>query len=288
MYNVHNQIHRLRDNVRNFRQAYVPGRTTPATAALLICMALIASVWSAMPVSASDVSNYEISIGELNKVKKERPVKKERKERRKKKDESTAQQPSAGAAVSAVAAEKADLAPVSAPVETNKAVTAESAQQPAAGQAGSVSPNKAAALQTSTSPVTIHHDPYSYIRTGKRTVIQAVISSAHAGIRTVWCRFRSSENGSYALVPMVPSPGTHFTFSAVLPGLASASGSLRYAIVAVDESGNEGRSQEFVIAAKPTSVLPGWQLEPSADTIKIVRENKEKPLEGFSDPGIVE
>jgi hypothetical protein len=87
---------------------------------------------------------------------------------------------------------------------------------------------------------------------------------------------------------MVPSPGTHFTFAATLPGLATTSGSLRYAIIAVDESGNENRSQEFVIAVKPTTVLPGWQLEHSADTLKIKRENLEKPLEGFSDPGILE
>jgi len=282
MNNMHNQSRRLRDNVRGFQWSYSIGRNFSASVVLLAIIVLIPSAQA----SAADAASYEISIGELNKVKKERPARKERKERRKKKEESAPQQqPLPEAAVPAV---KAEPLPESAPVVSNKSVPAESAPQPVTGPAGSVSPNKAAMPPASLSPVTIHHDPYSYIRTGRRTVIQAVISSAQAGIKTVWCRFRSTESGAYALVPMVPSPGTQFTFTAVLPGLATASGSLRYVIIALDESGNEGRSQEFIIAVKPTSVLPGWQLEPSGDTIKIVRENKEQPLEGFSDPGIVE
>jgi hypothetical protein len=122
---------------------------------------------------------------------------------------------------------------------------------------------------------------------GKRTAIQAVISSTH-NIQAVYCRFRAAENGAYAFVPMVQVPGTHFTYAATLPSLAVSSRSLRYGIIAVDSLGNESRSREFVIAVKSSSVLPGWQFENPKDMIKIRLENKDKPLEGFSDPGIVE
>jgi hypothetical protein len=243
-------------------------------------MVLIPSAWAAAP---ADVSNYEISIGELNRVRKERPVKKVLKERKKKRNESTAVRTETDAAATA---EKADQPPVPAPGVTGSAAPAETGAQTLSGQTGSGVSSTTETPQTVVSPVTIHHDPYSYVITGKRTKIQAVVSSVNS-IQAVYCRFRAVENGAYALVPMILSPGTHFTFSAELPGLAPASRSLRYNILAVDAAGKENLSREFVITTKTTSVLPGWQLENSPDLIKIKLENKEKPLEGFSDPGLV-
>jgi hypothetical protein len=237
-----------------FRDAYSVGMNLPVTAALLIGLLLIPSAWAAVPSSpVPDASGYEIPIGELNKVKKERPKKKETKERKKKKGEDAAQQPSAEVVI---------------PLGKNDNVSGKPEISTVA-------------------PVTIHHDPNSYVIAGKRTRIQAVISSTDS-IQAVYCRFRATEDGDYALVPMLPVDGTHFTYAADVPGLAAASRSLRYSVLAVDSSGHEARSQEFVIAVKPSAVLPGWQLESSPGTLKIMLENKEKPLEGFSDPGIVE
>lgn len=235
---------------------------------LLIITLSIPSVWAAAPSSPTpETSGYEISLGELHKVKKERPVKKEVKERRRKKGGSAEQRPALGAVVPPGMVIKV---PAAATAEPGKLVAPES--QPQAASPGTIA---------------IHHDPYSFVIKGKRTVIQAVISSVD-NIQSVYCRFRAAENGSYAVVPMLQAQGTLFTYVATLPGLDASSRTLRYSIVAVDIAGVEARSQEFVVAVKPSSVLPGWQLETSAEKIKIRLENKEKPLEGFSDPGIIE
>lgn len=234
-------------------------RRHSAAAAVLIMLSMCASARSAAPPpSGPDASGYEISIGELNKVKKERPQKKEPKERRNRKSQSQVQQPSAAAVV---LTGKVDPAPAAATAAASRLLL------PAA-------------------PVTISHDPYSYVITGKRTILQVVISST-ASTQAVYCRFRATEEGAYALVPMLQAAGTRFTYAATLPGLAAASRSLRYSIVAVDSAGHEDRSQEYVIAVKPSAVLPGWQAESSPEPLKIRLENREKPLEGFSDPGMV-
>lgn len=253
------------------------GEILPISVTVLITLLLISSAWAAAPsASAPDASGYEISLGELKKVKKDRPVKKEIKVRRKKvKSESMVERPSNYAVEKSGAP---DQLPVAVPSVLDGATTSEN-------KAGSAS-GKTASSEISTGSVTIHHDPYSYVITGKRTVIQAVISSADS-IQAVYCRFRAVENSSSANVPMAQVSGTQFTYGATLPSLAAASRSLRYSIIVVDSSGAETRSREFVIAVKPSAVLPGWQLENSPEMIKIKLENREKPLDGFSDPGII-
>lgn len=231
----------------------------------LMAMTLpISTSWAAAP---SDASGYEISLGELHKVKKERPVKKEIKERKRKKSESAGHRPALGAIV-----------PPGAVITTPADVS---------GEAGRVVSPEPAQPAVSAATITIHHDPYSFVIKGKRTIIQAVISSVD-NIQSVYCRFRAAESASYAVIPMLQAQGTLFTYVATLPALDAASRTLRYSVVAVDASGVEARSQEFVITVKPSTVLPGWQLETSAEQIKIKREDKAKPLEGFADPGIIE
>jgi hypothetical protein len=261
-------------------------RSLLATSALLIFILLTPSAWAEVPSSlSSDASDYEIPLGELNKVKKESPVKKKTKEHKKNKVES----PTPPSADMAVPGEKVDQTPATALVVPvpGRVVPPEFQHQTISDKTVKGALIKTVTPNTSTSPITIHHDPYSYVITGKRTTIQAVISSADI-IRTVYCRFRTTETGAHAFVPMMQVPGTHFTYSAILPGLAAASRSLRYNIIAIDSLGHETRSQEFVIAVKSSNVLPGWQSETSPDVIKIRLENSEKPLEGFSDQGIVE
>jgi hypothetical protein len=180
--------------------------------------------------------------------------------------------------------EKTIPAPSSTPSASSGEAVHDTGQQTTSGALNLIVTDKPEEQQPG--QITIHHDPYSYVITGKRTMIQGVISSAD-NIQAVYCRFHATENGAYALVPMLLTPGSQFTYAAVLPSLATASRSLRYSIVVIDSLGKETRSREFVIAVKPSGVLPGWQLKNSADMIKIRFENKEKPLEGFSDPGII-
>jgi len=231
-----------------------------------VLLAGLIMVPASMESAAAAVSNYEIPLGELQKVKKERPPKRETRERRKKKSEVPAEANSYGVVVQPESA--AATGAVAAP--TNEVhVRTDTAVKPAAN------------------PLTIHHEPYSYVISGKRTVIHAVISST-ASIQSAYCRFRSVENGAYAQVPMQSAPGTFFTFTATLPGLGASSKALRYSIVAVDSAGNEIKSQEYSIDVKTSSVLPGWQLEDTREPLKIKLENKDMPLEGFSDPNMLQ
>lgn len=217
--------------------------------------------------SSPATSGYEIPLGELQKVKKERPAKKER---RKKKSDT----PEERKTYEAVAAPEQDA-------------QAPAATAPVATQQNSGSAAKSGETGKSTASIAVHHDPYSYVVTGKRTVVQAIISSANT-IQSAYCRFRAGKDGAYARVPMATAPGTYFTYTATLPALEAASSSLNYIIVAVDAAGNEIQSQEYVVAVKATTVVPGWQIDQSTDTLKVTFENKEKPIAGFADKGISE
>lgn len=261
--------------------------TTPYTvflALMIVVMLLMPSARAAAVSSAPVTAGYEIPLDELNKVKKERPPKKVIKARKKKKAESTAKPPAASVAVPP---EKVEQTPAATSEAASRVVAPESRHDAASEKTDRGVADLAERPQTAPDFVTLHHDPNSYVIAGKRTMIQAVISSA-AGIQVVYCRFSAAENGTYAIVPMVQVPGTLYTYAANLPSLAATSRTLRYNIVAVDSSGKELRSREFVIAVRSSSVLPGWQLENAPDRIKIRLENRDTPLEGFSDPGIVE
>jgi hypothetical protein len=266
-------------------QSHVKGlqASSVGIAVLLAFTMLIPTAWAAASPSAPDASGYEIPLGELNKVKKERPQKKEKKSRKKKKVENAAQQPLTDVAVPI---ENTGRAPT-APVLPDNAGRTDSPPQTVLEQTDKGASGKPEIPQPPAVAISIHHDPYSYVVAGKRTIVQAVISSADS-LRSVSCRFRALEDGAFALVPMVLAPGTNFTYTATLPSLASASRTLRYSISAEDMSGNENRSPEFVIPVKSPSVMPGWQLASSPDKIMIRLEQRGKPLEGFSDTGLVE
>lgn len=135
--------------------------------------------------------------------------------------------------------------------------------------------------------ISIVHDPYSYVVAGKCTVIKTVIISAPEGLRAVYCRFRTAETGGFARVPMTKEQGTNYTYTATLPPLSREVDSLRYMLVAADTKGRETLSREFVTPVRATSVVPGWQQEPSREKIKVWLENPGKPLEGFSDATVV-
>ncbi len=226
----------------------------------LFVLVLIISVG---PVAASQVnaaSNYEIPLVELQKVKKERPAKRDSRERKRKKSDVAPEQKTYGVTVQP---------------ETPAAPKNEGESKPVT------------AATPVESPLSIHHEPYSYLLTGKRTIIQSIISGTNS-IASVYCRFRSAETAGFARVQMSTVPGTFFTYSATLPGLAPASKELRYSIIAIDTAGNEIKSPEYVTAVKASSVVPGWQLESAQEPLKVLLEDKEKPLEGFSDPNLTQ
>ena len=191
---------------------------------------------------------YDIPISELNKIKKEPPAKRVAGESKKKK--------------------KVDAKPRGAAADTEAA--ADSNAPAAAVEKIQV------AVEPPPKSVRIHHIPYSFVVAGRRTVIQAVINS-EVDVQTVSCKIRVVEGGAQAVVKMIKVSGTRFTYEATLPGLTPEIPTLRYVIIAVDPSGKETISQEFVTPVTASSVVPGWQIENTGGAIQLELKDTKKP-----------
>jgi len=222
----------------------------------LIAMVLLAVAMPVRPVFSAGGDDYEIPLSDLKKVEKKKPKKAEtRKHTGKKK---------------AAAARQAPPREESGPVEIQPAPLVPETAMRGEGFAGPPDSDH------------ISHEPYSYVVPGKLTVLKAIIS--RDAVQYVRCRFRSLERGGYASVAMTKAPGSQFTYVATLPPLEpGVAALLRYRIVAMDASGTLTYSEEFVIPVKSTSVMPGWQQDPSGKPVGVTLEDPRQPLEGFSD-----
>ena len=208
-------------------------RTSLANFAVVMAVLLVMplGVVSAAP-AVSGEKEYEIPLSELNKVKKKTPSKRATNEYKKKKGDAKSEGTSSATA----------------------------------------SPNETAG-QTTTSPdesntTRINHVPYSFIVTGKRTLIHAVIDSK-GDMREVNCTLQTTEGAAETLVKMEKVDGTRFTYKALLPALPPENLSLRYTIIAVDSTGKETRSREFVSPVTLSPLVPSWQSERAEDALPV-------------------
>lgn len=213
-------------------------RVSITLAALLVMPVYVSLAAPALP----GAMQYDIPTSELNKVRKELPSKRGAAEPRKKRKSDVKPQETAPAAGTAV----------------------EPAAQPKTATVEPVSPapprTAAAASPLPADSIRIHHAPYSFVVAGKRTVIQAVVSS-ESETRNVFCRFRTKDGDVLQQVTMDKAPGSRFTYVAILPGLPAHSTSLRYSITAVDATGRELSSQEYLTPVTTSPIVPGWQIE---------------------------
>lgn len=234
-------------------------------------------------------TDFEIPLSDLKKGEKKTQRKSERRERRvKRKTVSTEQVSPQEASGKPADSNIKPLTPINEP-KAEFAPNTQQLQRPATSDVGR--PKTAVnAGKTATAPdeIRIVHDPYSYVVTGKRTVMYAVIISSPGALQTVRCRFRSAEGGEFAFVPMEKISGTLYSYTATLPALSESTRALRYSIVAIDTANKETSSREFITPVRATSVVPGWQVEPSHDKIKVRLEKPGKPLEGFFDATVEE
>ena len=130
------------------------------------------SIVSAAPATPGG-TDFEIPISELNKVKKKSPSKRVAKEKEPKKKNSAA--------------------------KTVKSTSATAAQV----KPGSPDKSAASVEPLSKTEVTrIHHSPYSFVVAGKRSVIQAVVSSK-ADIQRVNCILQAAEGGAVKIIVKV-------------------------------------------------------------------------------------
>ena len=227
----------------------MPGKVITAFLTAVLCAVPVCSV--AAPPAAPGGMEYDIPISELNKTQKESPRKRVVSESKKKKKgdaRSRATVPAAGAAA-----------------VTEPRVPAATAQQ------------APVASEPLPEGIRIRHLPYSFVVSGRRTVIQAVINGEADVVQAVNCKIRVVEGGAQAIVKMAKVSGTQFTYETTLPGLAPGIASLRYTIVAVDSSGKEISSQEFSTPVTSSSVLPGWQIENTGGAIQLELKNPKKP-----------
>lgn len=257
--------------------------------ATLCCRNLITVLLLFLPVVAISASTgsgeYDIPLSELQRGKQESTAPKMAPERPKAKKTKTSRRKNRP--VTPVASEQdnqKETSEVPAGIRNLSAKsslvkkTAEGTGRPKekeAGAGGAVTPES----------IRIIHEPYSFIVPGKRTLIQAVVSS-EAVINSVTCRFRTLAGGGYARVKMTKTADSRFTYEALLPGVASGGRALNYSFTVVDAAGKEGKSQEYSIVVSDVPFTPGWQLENSSAAISFDAENKTEPLQWFSDPAV--
>ena len=110
-----------------------------------------------------------------------------------------------------------------------------------------------------TQPFRIFSVPYSFVVTGKSTVIKAVIYREATDLQTVSCKIHEAETGAQTEVQMTKMDGLRFTYSATLPEVTAAAASLRYTIAAIDTSNTTSISQEFMSPVASSPLVPGWQ-----------------------------
>jgi hypothetical protein len=108
-------------------------------------------------------------------------------------------------------------------------------------------------------PFRVFNVPYSFVVTGKSTVIRAVIYREANDLQAVNCKIRSTDSGAMSVVKMAKVEGSRFTYMAILPEVPGDAASLRYRVVAVDSSDRESASPEFATPVKFSPLVPGWQ-----------------------------
>lgn len=215
---------------------------------IAISITALFSMQFGIALAAASGGDFDIPISELNKVKKKTPVKREATESRKKrkklvkKEETPIMTGEQGVPV--------------AQTDRSHSETAVEVKSEAVNQ----QPQDAEKRQSSTETAQINHSPYSFVVAGKRTVLHTVINSK-TDIREVNCFLNKPEGVAPFQVKMTKVNGTRFTYTATLPALSSDAPSLRYTIVAIDTTGNEIRSKEYVTPLTSSPVVPGWQIE---------------------------
>jgi hypothetical protein len=233
---------------------------------LLIMVFLLVQPVPGAQAAAAGGNDYEIPLSDLKKVEKKKAKKSGVRGHKEKKKESAA--PVVLPEVSPVVSEAAEVSGHSAPLPQ------ETVKVPV--------PPKTIQQDVPTESVRTVHEPNSYVVTGKRTVILAFVSDS-GQIQSVRCQFRTAEGEGYGIVPMTREEGRLYTYTALLPALAQGEQALRYRFNVVDAAGKEAYSREYVVPVRPTSVVPGWQQEPSREIINVELTNADKPLKGFVD-----
>lgn len=231
---------------------------------------------------AGIAAEFDIPLAELNKVKKKYPARSETKKRRNvsKKQEKPVAIESGTASENPDAGAKDKSSPQM-PGETAQApeLTSEKAPVPVREQ------QEAAVAGTTATNILISHTPYSYLMAGRRTVIQAVISS-NTQIAKVYCYFHATGISTGAAVYMTNVSGTRFTYTCTVPALSPDSRGLSYRIFVIDSSGTATQSPSYEIPRASASVFPGWQPDNFNDPLDITIDDNRTVLEGFSDPSL--
>lgn len=213
-----------------------------------------------LPV-ANAGTGYDISINDLNTVKKKAASKKVTKIFRKKK---RAAEPEVLPKKTIVSVEQIDktINPI---VESNSS-----------GKVETVYPKYPVEVESLTEPenTRILHSPYSFVTTAKRTVIHAVIDSK-VDIKEVICTLRDAGEGIKSQVKMVKVNGTRFTYAADLPALNQASFALRYTIEVIDLQDKVTRSKEYITPVKQSPFVPSWQIEGVDERIPVKQIKQE-------------
>ncbi|MDD2851760.1 MAG: hypothetical protein PHY09_07640 [Desulfuromonadaceae bacterium] len=130
----------------------------------------------------------------------------------------------------------------------------------------------AATVSPKREDIIIQHFPYSFVVSDRKTIIHTVVSSP--GIITeVTCTIHGIDKNASSTLKMEKVGGTHYTYSATLPGVPPDSTGLRYTISATDSLGKTTRSREYETPVTPSPVVPDWQIQEETVTNNPVKVN---------------
>jgi hypothetical protein len=131
------------------------------------------------------------------------------------------------------------------------------------------------------------HSAPKHVQPGKRIIISSKITDP-SGLKLARCYFRADAEADYVFVPM--EAGAKNTFKAVLPAVSDNAQTVQYRLLAVNNTGQIAKTNEFSVAVKSVKgPLPKWQQAERGEPIHVGIEVEpqeggiSQKVTGFSD-----
>jgi hypothetical protein len=126
------------------------------------------------------------------------------------------------------------------------------------------------------------HKAPAYVVPEKRVQLAANVTDAK-GVKLARVYFKTPAQADYVFVPMTAAGGNRFV--ATVPAVNASAPSLQYVLLAVNNSGEVSKTQEYTATARKSNETPAWQSASNTGEMKVYTEAATAPqtIAGFSD-----
>ncbi|RJP84594.1 MAG: hypothetical protein C4518_18955 [Desulfobacteraceae bacterium] len=137
-------------------------------------------------------------------------------------------------------------------------------------------------VSASAATTTMKHTPPDYFVADQRIQLETQVKDDQ-GVKLVRCYFKAAGEADLVFVPMVATGSDAYT--GILPAPSTATTQIEYLFLAVNQSNQVVRSQNFFIYKDANQKTPAWQNIPKEGEIRVSIELDKAPtqLMGFSD-----